>query len=178
LNVTIGVPHHALQREFPNSVDALFRGQAQIAGIVARITSPDNAALHDAISAIVRHELRIARRRAEARAPSRSIVEHDANALRAGIVHVDQVAHCTRQSPSCSVFSHLDVTPWAMSVDENEEVRRAVAAVLMIKAYQPPWFGRDRNTTFPDEEDRLLVECHLQAKLHEAFLRPVESRKI
>lgn len=86
---------------------------------------------------------------------SRQVVEHDADALRFGIMSVGELAHADGKVFCGAPLGDLDLAPGAVHVEEDEQVGGAVALVLAVVALELAWLGRDRLTDFADELDRL-----------------------
>ena len=52
----------------------------------------------------------------------------------------------------------LRVAPRLVHVDKHEDVRRAVAHILVVEARRPAWLRHDRHARFADQLSRRLVE--------------------
>ena len=89
----------------------------------------------------------------------RQIVQHDADALGMGIVDIDEIAHALGEVFGGAPLGDLDVAPGPVDVDADEEIDRAVAAVLAIVALELARLGRDRLAHLADELGRALVEA-------------------
>src|SRR5271156_4360627 len=89
----------------------------------------------------------------------RQIVLHDADASGVGIMNIDEFAHALGVILRGPPLSDLDLAPWPMHVDANEEIDGAVAAILTIVSFELAWRGGDRLTDLADELDRALVEA-------------------
>ena len=58
----------------------------------------------------------------------RQIVEHHADAIGLGIVHVDELAHALCEVVRGALLGDFGVSPGTVHVDKHEHVRGAVAA--------------------------------------------------
>ena len=63
----------------------------------------------------------------------REVVEDDADPLGLRVVLVDEVAHALGEVDARPLVGHLGVSPGSVHVDEHEDVRGAVAHVLVVE---------------------------------------------
>ena len=63
------------------------------------------------------------------------------------------------KSSTRPLVGHLGVSPRPMHVDEHEDVRRAVAHVLVVEPRRLPGLGRHRHARLADQLPRRLVEA-------------------
>ena len=73
---------------------------------------------------------------------------------------VDQLAHAVGEVAAVAPLGDLDLAPGPVRVEEDEQVDRAVAAVLAVVALQLAGLGRDRLAHLADQLGRALVEAH------------------
>lgn len=57
-------------------------------------------------------------------------------------------------------LADFDLAPGTMHVEENEEIDRAIATILVIVTFEPSGLGRDQLTDLADELDQTFVEAH------------------
>src|SRR4030081_3098953 len=72
---------------------------------------------------------------------------------------VDEVAHTLGVISCCSPLSDFDLAPWTMHVEENEEIDRAIATILVIITFEPAGVGRDGLTRLANELHWAFVEA-------------------
>ena len=60
------------------------------------------------------------------------VVEHDADPLGVRVVNVDEIAHAVGEVGCRPLVGHLGVSPRPIHVDKHEDVRGAVAHVLVV----------------------------------------------
>jgi hypothetical protein len=77
-----------------------------------------------------------------------------------GIMDVDELAHEFGIVFCCSPLSELDLAPGTMHVQENEEIDRPIATILVIVTFEPVRPSRDWLTDFTDELHRTFVEAY------------------
>lgn len=73
---------------------------------------------------------------------------------------VNEVAHTLGIVFCCSPLSDFDLAPGTMHVEENEEIDRAIATILVIVTVEPAGLDRDGLTCLADELHRAFVEAH------------------
>src|ERR1700730_2850599 len=73
---------------------------------------------------------------------------------------VDEVAHTSGVIFCRSPLSAFDPAPGTMHVEENEEIDRAIATILVIVTFELTRPGRDGLTDLADELHRTFVEAH------------------
>src|SRR6202166_2385852 len=73
---------------------------------------------------------------------------------------IDEVAHAVGIIFCRSALSDFDLAPGTMDVEEDEEIDRAVATILVIVTFEPARLGRNRLTRLADELHRAFVEAH------------------
>jgi hypothetical protein len=76
------------------------------------------------------------------------------------IVEVDQLAHALSKVASCPLVGNLHTAPGPVGVEKDEQVDRAVAAILIIIAFQLARRGGDRLSRLADQLGRALVEAY------------------
>lgn len=64
----------------------------------------------------------------------RELVHHNAKALRLGIVDVHQVAHVVGEVCSGTSVGDFHVPPWAMHIDEHEDVDGPISYIFVVEA--------------------------------------------
>ena len=89
----------------------------------------------------------------------RQVVEHDSDVFRLGEIDIDEFAHAPGEIAGGAMVGDFDPAPRAVSVEEDEEVDGAVAAILVVEALGLSRCGRDRLTGLADELDRAFVEA-------------------
>ena len=90
----------------------------------------------------------------------REVVQDDANAFGRRVVRVDKVAHALGEVAARSPIGHLCMAPRPMGVDEHEDVRRAVADVLVVETCRPPGLRRYGHARLADQLPWGLVEAN------------------
>jgi hypothetical protein len=73
---------------------------------------------------------------------------------------IDEVAHAVGIIFCRSALGDFDLAPGTMDVEEDEEIDRAVATILVIVTFEPARLGRNRLTRLADELHRAFVEAH------------------
>src|SRR6476469_8919694 len=73
---------------------------------------------------------------------------------------VDEITHALGVIPCRSPLGDLDLAPGTMHVEENEEIDRAIATILIIVTFEPAGLGRNGLTHLADELHRAFVEAH------------------
>src|SRR4051812_1627548 len=73
---------------------------------------------------------------------------------------IDEIAHASGMVFRRSPFGDFDLAPGTMHVEENEEIDRAIATILVIVTFEPTRAGRDGLTRLADELHRTFVEAH------------------
>ena len=66
----------------------------------------------------------------------RQVVLHDADARCLGIVNVHEFAQALGIVLGCAPGGDLDLAPWPVHVEADEEIDGAVAAVLVVEAFE------------------------------------------
>src|SRR5580692_5326510 len=89
----------------------------------------------------------------------RQVVLHNADVLGLGIMDIDELAHELSVVFCCPSFGDLDLAPGTMHVEDDEEIDGAVAAVLVIVAFELARLGRNWLAHLTDELDRTFVEA-------------------
>ncbi len=85
-----------------------------------------------------------------ARRVGRQIVLYHPDAVGVGIMDVDEIAHALGVVFGCLPIGDLDGAPGAVGIEEDEQVGRAVAAVLAVVAFELARSGRDGLTDLTD----------------------------
>ena len=93
----------------------------------------------------------------------RQIVEHDPDALGLGEVNVGDFTHAGGEVHCCPAVGDFDLAPGPMHIEEDKQVRRAIALILAVVAFELARFGRDRLADLADELGRALVETDYRA---------------
>ena len=88
------------------------------------------------------------------RAVGRELVEHDADLLGLGEMDIAKLAHAFSEVRCRTARGDLDLAPGPMGVEEDEKLGGTLALILEVKAFAPPWLGRDRRTDFADQQCR------------------------
>src|SRR5258705_6931986 len=86
------------------------------------------------------------------------VVQPYADLLRLRIVDVDQVSHALGKVERSALLSDLDVPPGPMRIEEDEEIRRAVALVLVVVSLALSRTRRQGQPLLRNELSRALVE--------------------
>src|SRR6202035_1122906 len=73
---------------------------------------------------------------------------------------VDEIAHALGVVFCRSPLSDFDLAPGTMHVEENEEIDRTIATILVIVTFELTRPGRDGLTDLADELHRTFVEAH------------------
>jgi len=81
----------------------------------------------------------------------RQIILHHADACGIGIMDIDEFTHAVGVIFCRPPLGDLDLAPRPMHVDADEEIDGAVAAVLVIVAFELARLGRDRLADLADE---------------------------
>ena len=89
----------------------------------------------------------------------RQVILDDPYALGVGIMDIGEFAHALGVVFGCAPLGDFDLAPRPVDVDADEEIDGAVAAILVIVAFELARFGRDRLAHLADELDRALVEA-------------------
>jgi hypothetical protein len=63
---------------------------------------------------------------------SREVVEHDADSVGIGVVHVHEVSHALGKIEGSAPVGNLDVPPRPMRIEEDKQVGGAVASILIV----------------------------------------------
>src|SRR5258708_26919297 len=79
----------------------------------------------------------------------REVVEHDADALGLGIVKIDEITHAFGEVAGGAAVGDLDRAPGLVRIEEDEQVSRAIAAILAVVALELARRGRDRRAGPP-----------------------------
>lgn len=87
------------------------------------------------------------------------VVEDDADLLGVGMVQVDEVPHALSEIDSGSLLGHLHMAPRMVGIDEDEQVRRAVAPVLVVVTMKAFRRRLNRNALVSDELDWRFVKA-------------------
>ena len=90
----------------------------------------------------------------------RQIVERHEDALRLGIVNLGESRMQVAKSSAARRSVTFTLRPGRFHVEEDEQVRRAVAPVLAVVALDLSRLGRDRQAGLADELNRALVEAN------------------
>jgi len=90
----------------------------------------------------------------------REIVEDNANSFRLRVVLIDELPHALGEVDARTLIGDLGMAPGLVHVDEHEDVRGAIAYVLVVDACRFARFGTDRNPFFADQLPRGLIEAH------------------
>ena len=73
---------------------------------------------------------------------------------------VDEIAHASGVVFCRSPLGGLDLAPRTMNVEENEEIDRPIATILVIVTFELTRPGRDWLTDLTDELHRAFVEAY------------------
>src|ERR1700692_4283046 len=73
---------------------------------------------------------------------------------------VDEIAHASGVVFCRSPLGGFDLAPGTMNVEENEEIDRTIATILVIVTFELTRPGRDWLTDLTDELHRAFVEAH------------------
>src|ERR1700677_5225704 len=88
------------------------------------------------------------------------MILNDPDGFRIGIMVVDEVAHAVGVVFCRSPLGDFDFAPGTMHVEEDEQIERAIATILVIVTFEPAGLGRDGLTRLADELHRAFVEAH------------------
>src|SRR3977135_4621200 len=75
---------------------------------------------------------------------ARQLVQDDADPLGQWIVQIDEIAHAVGEVAGGALVGDLDRAPGPVGVEEDEQVDRAIAAILAVVALELARRGRDR----------------------------------
>jgi hypothetical protein len=89
----------------------------------------------------------------------RQVVLYDPDTGGIGIVDIDEFAHAVGVIFCRPPFGDLDLAPWPVRVNADEEIDGAVAAVFVVITLDLAGIGRDRLADLADQLDRALVEA-------------------
>src|SRR3981189_2222225 len=90
----------------------------------------------------------------------REVVEHDADALGLGIMEINEIAHALGEVTGGTAVGDLDLAPGLVDIEEDEQVGRAVAAILAVVALELARRGRDGLSDLADQLGRALIEAY------------------
>ncbi len=88
----------------------------------------------------------------------RQIVLHDTDAGGVGIMDVEEITDAVGVVHGGAAVGDLEVAPAPMSIEGDEEIGGAVAAILVIVGLALSRLGRDRLAHLADQLDGILVE--------------------
>ena len=89
----------------------------------------------------------------------RKIVEHHTDPFGLRVVLIDEIAHALCEVDARALVGDLGMSPGAIHVYEHEDIRRAVAHVLVVDSSGLPGLGPNRDTRFADQ----LPGCFIEA---------------
>lgn len=91
------------------------------------------------------------------------VVQDQLNDLRLRVTIIHQPLHLMGEIQRGASLGHFDVSPSGLRLDEQKEVARAIALVLVIKTLRMTGQGRQRHPGFFDQLLARLVEVDLRA---------------
>lgn len=86
------------------------------------------------------------------------VVQDNVNACGVRISHIGQPAHLLGKIVCGAPLGNNDMTPSGQWFEEQEEVARTVAAILVIEPGRPAWGNRLRRARFLDQLLVALIE--------------------
>ena len=87
----------------------------------------------------------------------RQVVLHDPDARGIGIMDIDEFAHALGVVFCRPPLGELDLAPWPVHVDADEEIDGAITVVFAIVTFELPRLGRDRLAHLADQLDRAYM---------------------
>ena len=91
------------------------------------------------------------------------IVQHQHDLVRLRKEIIDQVLHTMSKINLGSPFCHFDVTPTTQRLEEQKEIARAIAFVLVIKALWASRLGRQWTAFLSNQLNRMFVKTNLRS---------------
>ena len=89
---------------------------------------------------------------------SQEVVEHHTDAVGLRVVLVDKIAHARGEVEARPVVGDLAIAPRAVYIYEQENIRRAVADVLVVDPFGLLGLGLNRDPRFPDQLPGRFIE--------------------
>ena len=100
------------------------------------------------------------------------IVQHDHDTIGVWKQLIDKVWHAMSKVDLGALFCHFDVTPTGQGLEEEKEIARAIALILVIKALWATRFRGQRMTFLGNQlylEFRLSIDPSAEAEVSQAL---------